>query len=186
MAFIRDYSEQGDPPTFRTLRAGRLVRTRKLAPTRAQLIRHARKVAMLRAHGLQVGDPFKFKMPKFVRKLTLKKVASGFGKLAKAALPIAAPFIPGVGPFLAPLLGGALAGGGSPDAPAPELVQQPEFSGTVGEQTRGYTIPGVEVRASRYRDYDDDEYEDEYDDDDEYVDESYDSYDADDSYLEEE
>jgi hypothetical protein len=79
------------------------------------------------------------------------------GKVAKAALPIAAPFIPGVGPFLAPLVGAAFAGGGGADTAAPELVQQPEYRGPVGVISEpavapeGYVVPGVEVSAERPR-----------------------------------
>jgi hypothetical protein len=79
------------------------------------------------------------------------------GKVAKAALPIAAPFIPGVGPFLAPLVGGAFAGGGGADTAAPELVQQPEYRGPVGAIAEpsvgpeGYVVPGVEVSAEAPR-----------------------------------
>ncbi|HXU04161.1 MAG TPA: hypothetical protein VN903_24540 [Polyangia bacterium] len=194
MAFLRSYSEAGDPPA-RTLRAGRLQRS-TMRGTVATVARahgfhnkrvtarlNRRNLAHLRAMGF-AGDPFSFRLPKFVRKLSLKKVVKGVGNLARAALPIVAPFIPG-GTLLGAVTG-ALAGGGSPESPAPELVMSPMPTGTVGEVSRqgayydparGYEIEGVEVRAPRYRPpvddyYDDDEDEDyagdEYDDEDEY------------------
>jgi len=159
MAFIREYSSQGDPwGRGRALRAGRLT-GRPLAESfgrgtrksRASLIARRRVLAQI------AGDPFSFRLPKALRKLSLKKVVTAVGKVAKVALPLAAPFIPGVGPFLAPLLGGALAGGGGADTAAPELVQQPEYRGPVGTISEpavapeGYVVPGVEVSAERPR-----------------------------------
>jgi len=160
MAFIREYSEQGDPfGRGRALRAGRLI-GRPLAQSFGRGARKSRAALVLRRRVLAqiAGDPFSFRMPKALRKLSLKKVATAVGKVAKAALPIAAPFIPGVGPFLAPLLGAAFAGGGGPDTAAPELVQQPEYRGPVGTIAEpsvgpeGYNvIPGVEVSAEAPR-----------------------------------
>jgi len=189
MAFIRSYTEQGHPFPRRTLRAGQLTaRPRMLGRMldRAQPSGFKRltkkRIAMLRRQGA-AGDPFRFRMPKFVRKLSLKKVVKAVGQVAKVALPIAAPFIPGVGPFLAPLLVAAFSGGGSPDSPAPELVQQPEPVGTIGEVARGgYMVPGVEVTARRYRApkydvYEEPEYEEpEYEEREEYEEPEYEEF----------
>jgi hypothetical protein len=173
MAFMRAYSEAGDPRR-RTMRAGRLGGTHQLIVA-AHGFRNRRVNARLKRREMARvnrvlaagGDPFRFKMPKFVRKLSLKKIVKSVGTLAKQALPIVAPFVPGVGPLLAPILG-SFSGGGGPDSPAPELVMNPDPTGTVGENTRStYEVPGVEVSAPRYRDDEADDYEaDEYDDED--------------------
>lgn len=184
MAFIRNYSEQGDPRGHgiarRVLRSGRLLSIDNIARAEQRVVRPTahfrfRGHARPRARFLDAaGDPFSFRMPKFVRKLSLKKVASAVGRVAKAALPIAAPFIPGIGPFIEPLLGGSFAGGGGPDSPAPELVQDPGYQGPVGEMARTFEAPMY--RSSRRDDgtypgdYDEDDYgggPDDEDDDDE-------------------
>jgi len=155
MAFLRSYSEQGDPGQSR-MRDGQLKRRgfRPIA-NRSQLVKQRANLAALRrAYGM-AGDPFKLRMPKFVRKLTFKKVGSAIARAAKVALPIALPFVGGpIGMLAGAVLGGGgMASAGSPDNPAPELTYLPPQVGTVGEATRGgfsgYEIPGVEVRASR-------------------------------------
>ena len=194
MAFIRSYSAQGDPFPFRTMRAGKLSHAGfagLLVPQRQPLhqswaIGGGRKsraalAARRRLLAQYAGDPFSFRLPKAVRKLSLKKVVSAVGKVAKAALPIAAPFIPGVGPFLAPLLGASFAGGGSPESPAPELVQQPEYRGAISEVVSQYQVPGVEVSAQR----DDGTYPGDYDESD-YREPYYGPDDEDDELYEEE
>ena len=190
MAFIRDYASQheGDPFRF-TTRAGRLVHPQSRIPD----FRFARKVRLAPgalprfSRAAVAGDPFSFKLPKFVRKITLKKVVSGVGKLAKAALPIAATVLTGgIGGAALGLASRFIGGGGSapPEEPAPPmdaaLVEQP-FQGPVGAQNLDQRLAqfGVDVNAYAYEDEDeyDDEDEDEYDDEDEdeylYADEDY-------------
>lgn len=183
MAFIRNYSEQGDP---RRLGIGRsLLRAGRLQPHPREHFRF--RTDSRSRHGMSevlrerllhgaAGDPFGLRLPKFVRKVSLKSVARTVGRVAKAALPLAAPFIPGVGPFLAPLVGGSFAGGGGPDSAAPELVQQPEYQGAVGELMRTFESPLTSSRAAPRRsdgtypgDFDEDDYtaSDDDDDDDE-------------------
>jgi hypothetical protein len=171
MAFMRAYSEQGDP-AHTSMRAGRLVARRRMSRTGALIFR-PRAGRSSRRMLLQAGDPFSFRMPKFVRKLSLKKVVAGVGKLAQAALPIALPFIGGpLGALAGSLVGGRGSAGG-PDNPSPELTYQPPQVGTVGEASRGYEVPGIEVSAPRYA-RDEDYYdEDDYSDVDEYGDEDY-------------
>lgn len=58
-------------------------------------------MAFTRAYARQdEGDPFRFRIPKVIRKLTLKKVAKGIGSAVK----FAAPFVPGVGGAIAQML----------------------------------------------------------------------------------
>lgn len=157
MAFIRDYGMQnaGDP-FRRVIRSGRLVRRVPVA----QLLARGGRGRAFTSHrlALAAGDPFRFKLPKFVRKLSLKKVVSGVGKLAKAALPLAAGLIPGVGAFAAPLLGGLLGGGGEPPTPEP-VFEAPPRVGTVGEVSRELDTQDVEAEEL-YGPDDEDEDED--------------------------
>jgi hypothetical protein len=164
MAFVRAYSEQGDPSHV-SMRAGRLVSRRRMARTgalefRPRAGRKSRRVS--HRMNAEMGDPFSFRMPKFVRKLSLKKIVRGAGKLAAAALPIALPFIGGPLGSIAGALVGGRGGSGGPESPAPELTYQPPQVGTVGEATRGgYEVPGIEVSAPYYDDEgDEDDYSD--------------------------
>ena len=123
MAFIRDYAQQhaGDP-WARTMRAGRLVR--RVDPVAALM-----RAGFSRRKAVQMaGDPFRFKLPKFIRKFQpLKAIA----KVAKVALPLV---VPGIGGAIA----GALLGGGG-GAPEPDAaMMQPEPTGTVGEASREF------------------------------------------------
>src|SRR5207245_4167401 len=120
MAFIRVYSAQGDPRFhFSTMRAGRLVHAKMLSAMRARkgsarrrrivygagdhVYTHAqRRYDLLagdpfqRAMRMPAGDPFRFRMPKFLKKLSLKKIVGGVESLAAKAAPFLG-FIPGVG-----------------------------------------------------------------------------------------
>lgn len=216
MGFMRAYSEQGDPFGKRSLRAGRLVTRHSAAiPIKRKGSQLGRRLlqqrvtleALRRAHGME-GDPFKLRLPKFVRKLSLKKVGTALAKVGKVALPIAATvFTGGLGGAALGLASSFIGGsGGGPEAPAPELVASPPLNGTVGEvaSRRTYEVPGVEVFAERARerayldpslmeyhgysppgDYDEG---DEYDDDADYDDDDADYYDQgeDDQLLAEE
>src|SRR6516164_2031110 len=136
MAFIRAYSAQGDPRfKYSTMRAGRLVHARILSAMRGwrysrsraqrtlagdplnratvqRQVHAARRYGLLagdpfwRAMRMPAGDPFRLRLPKFLRKLSLKKIETGIGSAAKglgalaaqglrAALPIASQLLPG-------------------------------------------------------------------------------------------
>lgn len=153
MAFIRDYAQQhaGDP-FRRSIRAGKLVR--RVDPI-AALMRQGfsrRKAVQL------AGDPFKFRLPKFIRKFQpLKAVA----KLAKVALPLV---VPGIGGAIA---GALLGGGGGAEPEAPEIMQ-PEPTGTVGEASREFNPFETSEDEIEDEDFGPDEDEDEDFDEDNY------------------
>lgn len=165
MAFLRRYAEQGDPSPS-SMRAGRLMSRRRFGRRAGGAMHsrmsHADALRILRTSSAYQGDPFRFRMPKFVRKLSLKKVVAGVSKLARVALPVALPFIGGPLGMVAGALAGGRAGAGSPDEPSPELTYNPPYQGTVGEQMRQpYEVPGIEVEADRYQpDEDEDDYSD--------------------------
>lgn len=143
MAFIRSYSAQGDPRGRRTtMRAGRLYHTKLVS-----LMRARRGNARRRMLALHAGDPFSLRMPKFIRKLSLKKIGSALKPLAQFALPLAGAINPALAP-LAALGSAALSGGGRGSQPAPELTMQPTPSGPPAAVSMGYTVPGVEVTSS--------------------------------------
>lgn len=131
MAFIRSYSAQGDPRSHRTtMRAGRLIHSKILSAVRGRRPSRSRRRAQLAAG----GDPFRLRLPKFVRKLTLKKVAGAVGKVAG----FAAPFLTGGLSTVA-----SLASNLAPHSQ--ELVTQPEPTGPPSQVSRGYTVSGTEV-----------------------------------------
>jgi len=132
MAFIRAYGAQGDPRTFRsTLRSGQLLRGERLQRMKILSARRGRRgTAARRRLTLAAGDPFRLRMPKFIRKLSLQSVIKGVSKLGKIA-----SVLPGVG-----AVAGAISN------VADELTTQPVATGTVGQVAmRGYTVPGIEV-----------------------------------------
>jgi hypothetical protein len=143
MAFLRQYSAQGDPAPRRIMRAGQLHQ----APVH---FRRRSRVTIARgrtgrALPLLAGDPFRFRMPKFVRKLSLKKVVSGVGKLAKVALPFALPLIGG--PLGA--IAGSFLGGGGGREPSPEQFA-PEPTGPPGQVASDYRDAEPEYEEPEY------------------------------------
>jgi hypothetical protein len=156
MAFIRSYTAQGDPRARRTtMRAGRLYHSKLLsARTRRGSVRratgglgaHIARLQQLAQHARAVhaaGDPFHLRMPKFVRKLSLKKIASAAGKLGKFALPILGTALGGPLGTVAGALAQGMGGGGS--APAPELSLQPAPTGPPAQVSSGYQVSGTVV-----------------------------------------
>jgi hypothetical protein len=97
-----------------------------------------------RAMRMPAGDPFSLKLPKRLRKLSLKKVVSGVssavasvGRLAFKAAPMIAGLV-----------------GGAPLAATVAQLQsqldqhaEPEKQGPPGAVAGGYMVPGVEVTA---------------------------------------
>jgi hypothetical protein len=120
------------------------------------------------------GDPFSLRLPKVVRKLSLKKVVKGIGNVARGVLPIAAGLLTGGAATTAATLAGLVPGGSAPNPP--ELVLSPTPTGPVGMtyQPRpglDYIVPGVEVSSERYDgtipgDYDEGDYTGSDDDED--------------------
>jgi hypothetical protein len=114
------------------MRAGQLMRGRLrgmkiLSSTRGRRGSKARRRAELAA-----GDPFHLRMPKFLRKITLKGVVNAAKKFA---LPLAAAVLPGAAGRIATNI-------------ASELTTQPQPTGTVGMLQSGagpYTVPGITV-----------------------------------------
>lgn len=129
MAFLRHYAAQGDPFPKRIMRAGKLgSRTAGgFAFRRARSMRMSPGVRRLVAAG---GDPFRFRMPKFIRKLQPGKILKS---VAKVAIPLAGTLLPGVGGAIAGLASGFLGGGAPPDTG----TFAPEPTGTPGEIAGG-------------------------------------------------
>lgn len=185
MAFIRSYTAQGDPKfRYTTMRAGRLyhakflsaIRGRRGSARRRRLVLHAgdtlladhgqhatRRYGLLagdpfhRAMRMPAGDPFSFRLPKFIRKLSLKKVVhevgaigGGLGGLLKQGLqfaaPIAAQLLPGKFGQVANALAAGFANADHAE-PAPQGTPG-QVAASYQQQASGqYEVPGVEVEA---------------------------------------
>lgn len=146
MAFTRQYAAQGDPFRMRTMRAGKLGHVR----TPLHMLRPGSRASLARMRRLTgvAGDPFKFRLPKFVRKLTV-------GKIAKFALPLVATAIGGpIGGLAAGLLGGG--GGGGREEPSVEQFEPPMIGtpGEVATDSRDYE-PEYEEPEDEEPDYED-------------------------------
>jgi hypothetical protein len=153
------------------MRAGRLVHAKILSNMRGRrgnakrrgLVLHAGDPRMGRGHLLAgdtfsramrmpAGDPFSFRVPKFLKKLSLKKVAGALGSVASGVGGLAlklAPSIAGIvgGPMAAGTVSqalGALSSFTNHEAP---VLQGPP--GLVSAQYQaGYQVPGVEVEST--------------------------------------
>lgn len=91
-----------------------------------------------RAMRMPAGDPFSLRVPKFIRKLSIKKVAKGLGKIVQPALSIASQFLPG--------FAGKVATGLS------SLVSehaQAAAQGPPSAVAAGYMVPGITVSAEQ-------------------------------------
>ena len=172
MAFIRVYSAQGDPRFhFSTMRAGRLVhakilsamRARRGSPRRRRLslqagdpmhMHAARRYALLagdpfqRSMRMPAGDPFSLRVPKFLKRLKLKKIVGGLASLAGAAAPFVG-LVPGIGKGLS---AGLTAFGSLAPRPQQDASQYgPPFQGppsVVAAGYGGYQVPGIEVTST--------------------------------------
>lgn len=128
MAFIRSYAAQGDPLPRTHMRAGQLGLPRgfvrpRVGPGHTYPVNRfyvPSHPGGYRRTDLLAGDPFLGKMfkglKKAAKKITLKGVVKGVGKVAS----FAAPLIPGVGGLVGAALAGR-GGGGEPQA-APEAT----------------------------------------------------------------
>ncbi|HXJ70394.1 MAG TPA: hypothetical protein VNM39_15935, partial [Verrucomicrobiae bacterium] len=169
MAFIRQYTAQGDPRfRYTTMRAGRLYHAKFLSAMRGRRGSAKRRrlqfaagdhLAYAQDHGahaarryslsagdpflrvmrMPAGDPFRLRAPKFLRKLSLKKVIAGvayagkgLGGLLKQALPVAGPLVATY--FGGPALGALAASALSPHAEH----EQPVASGPPGAVAAAY------------------------------------------------
>jgi hypothetical protein len=119
---------------------------------------------------LEAGDPFRFKLPKFLKPPKFVR------KLVSSALPMVAGLIPG-GSAVMSLIGGREGAGGAPESPAPELTLQPRMAGTLGENYRReqqrFAPPPEEVFE------DEEDFEEDFED---FEDEGYQSEDEEDFY----
>lgn len=170
MAFIRAYTAQGDPRfRYSTMRAGRLVHAKILSNMRGRRGKASRRRLVLnagdphrgrghllagdtfsRAMRMPAGDPFSLRVPKFLKKLSLKKVVhevgaigAGLGGLVKQALPLAASFLPGAGGVAAGALSSLFSDHEMPKAQGPPGA----VAATYGPNP-AYTVPGVEVEST--------------------------------------
>lgn len=127
-------------------------------------------MAFIRDYAAEAGDPFRFRIPKGIKRWVKRAVTvpkpirqqaakvtwKGVGRTLRAAAPYAAAFVPGVGPWAAGFAAFSAARSGSSTSQAgpsePVYQDRPAYGGLPPEPTYYPTsIPmaGVEVTAAR-------------------------------------